>query len=63
MTDRWARLDCPRCGASAAALVTVVPTMGDSGLAVIEYRCRNGCPIEAVHDGVDVALGIRHVFG
>lgn len=63
MTDRWIRLDCPRCGANAAALVTVVPTMGDAGLAAIEYRCPNGCPMETVHDGVDVALGIRHVFG
>ena len=63
MTDRWVRLDCPRCGATAAALVTVVPTMGDAGLAVIDYRCPNGCSVATLHDEIDVELGIRHVFG
>jgi hypothetical protein len=63
MTDRWVRVDCPSCGAAAAALVTVVPTMGDAGLAVIEYRCPSGCDVDAVHDEIDAALGIRHVFG
>jgi hypothetical protein len=63
VTDRWTRLDCPRCGANSAALVTVVPTMGDAGLAVSSYRCPNGCRLDDVHADVDEALGIRHVFG
>ncbi|WP_353827220.1 hypothetical protein [Agromyces sp. SYSU T0242] len=63
MTDRWTRVTCPSCGATAAALVTVVPTMGDAGLAVAEYRCPGGCRLDEVHAAVDDALGIRHVFG
>ncbi|MGR2751290.1 hypothetical protein [Agromyces arachidis] len=63
MTDRWTRVECPKCGGIAAALVTVVPTMGDAGLAVSSYRCPSGCGLDDVHAQVDEALHIRHVFG
>ncbi|GAA1060892.1 hypothetical protein [Agromyces bracchium] len=63
MTDRWNRIRCPNCGETSAALVTVVPTMGDAGLAVTDYRCPSGCRLDELHAEIDEALGIRHVFG
>ncbi|WP_353815685.1 hypothetical protein [Agromyces sp. SYSU T00266] len=63
MSERWNRIRCPWCGETAAVLVTVVPTMGDAGLAVTDYRCPDGCRLDDLHDEIDDALGIRHVFG
>ncbi|TFV94066.1 hypothetical protein [Orlajensenia leifsoniae] len=40
MTERRLTLACPRCASTANVGVAVVPTMGDSGLAVVDYDCR-----------------------
>ncbi|RXZ46298.1 hypothetical protein [Agromyces binzhouensis] len=63
MTEHWRRVRCPRCGETSTALVAVVPTMGDAGLAVVDYRCPSGCRHDDVHDELDEALGIRHALG
>jgi len=63
MTERRLTLACPRCASTANVGVAVVPTMGDSGLAVVDYNCPGGCSYDDISDAVDAALGIRRDLG